>query len=740
VQTPTLITAEESIDESLLEVVSRHWGYDSLRPLQQKAMRAAMTGRDSLVVMPTGGGKSLCYQAPAVVKGGLTVVVSPLISLMKDQVDGLVACGVAASQINSSQSSVEQREVERDLISGRIQLLFVSPERLALSSCRQLLQKAGAHTFAIDEAHCISHWGHDFRPEYRQLRQLHTLFPDASVHAYTATATEKVRADIIEQLGLHDAEELVGSFDRPNLTYRIVPRRDQVAQIEEVIARHPKEAGIIYCIRRKDVDAIAEALGRRGHRVVAYHAGLSQDERKAAQEAFASEACDLVVATVAFGMGIDRSNVRFVLHTGMPKSIEHYQQETGRAGRDGLEAECILLYSGSDSALWRQIMEHASSEEAAPDFLNSAFRSLDQMQRYCGGSVCRHRALVTHFGQEYSGDNCGACDICLGDLEQIPDSATIAKKIISCVVRLRVPFGVSYLVSVLRGEKLEKIRQRNHDELSTFGLLKDHPKDELRDWIHQLITLGCLRQEGEQYPVVVMGPAARAVLRDELPVQLVRLKGANDRRKPAKQETSWEGVDRDLFEVLRRWRKEEADSRGVPPFVIFGDRTLRQLATVRPSSTARMRQIYGVGEAKLEEFGRPILELIAEYCQEKGVSADAEGTDDLRRSPSRTPMPARLSAQREAAIEAFRRGESIETAMQLSNRARATVTDYLAQYISEQRPASITRWVTDETYAEVAAAAGQCGTDRLKPIRDLLGERVSYDDIKLVLAHLEGDR
>ncbi|HVT02012.1 MAG TPA: DNA helicase RecQ [Thermoanaerobaculia bacterium] len=730
-----ILTSDASVDESLLEVVSRHWGYDSLRPLQQKAMRAAMSGRDSLVVLPTGGGKSLCYQAPALLKRGLTVVVSPLISLMKDQVDGLVACGVAAAQINSSQSSIDQRLVERDLVEGLIRLLFVSPERLALSSCRQLLQRAGAHTFAIDEAHCISHWGHDFRPEYRQLRQLHELFPDASVHAYTATATEKVRADIIEQLGLRNALELVGSFDRPNLTYRIVPRRDQVAQIEEVISRHPKEAGIIYCIRRKDVDAVAEALGRRGHRVAAYHAGLSQEERRLAQEAFATEACDLVVATVAFGMGIDRSNVRFVLHTGMPKSIEHYQQETGRAGRDGLEAECVLLYSGSDSALWRQIMEHASSEEATPEFLSSAFRSLDHMQRYCGGSVCRHRALVTYFGQEYDGDSCGACDICLGDLEEVPDAVIIAKKIISCVVRLRVPFGVSYLVSVLRGEKLEKIRQRNHDELSTFGLLKDHPKDELRDWIHQLITLGCLRQEGEQYPVIVMAAAARAVLRDELPVRLVRLKGANDRRKSGKQETSWEGVDRDLFDVLRRWRKQEADRRGVPPFVIFSDNTLRQLATVRPSSTLKMRRIYGVGEAKLEEFGRPVIELITSYCDEKRTTMDLEASLEPRRS-ARPSAPSRVSAQREVALDVFRRGESIEEAMRLTGRARSTVVEYLAQFITEQRPPSIAIWVPDDRYAEIAEAARQCGADRLKPIRDFLGERVSYDDIRLVLAHL----
>ncbi|MEA2463950.1 MAG: ATP-dependent helicase RecQ, partial [Acidobacteriota bacterium] len=371
-------------------------------------MLAALTGRDSLVVMPTGGGKSLCFQAPALLSDSVTVVVSPLISLMKDQVDGLLANGIVAAQMNSSQSSSDVKATERELFAKRLKLLFVSPERLAMPGFRDLLHRANVKTFAIDEAHCISHWGHDFRPEYRQLRMLRDEFPEASMHAYTATATPEVREDIARQLGLREPAVLVGDFDRPNLTYRVLPRQDESKQVIDVIERHRGEAGIIYCTRRKDVDALAEKLRKRGQNVVAYHAGLSQEERRDAQDKFSTEKCDLVVATVAFGMGIDRSNVRFVLHTAMPKSIEHYQQESGRAGRDGLEAECVLLYSGADFMTWKSMITDTATD---PEYVKSAIRHLNDIDRYCSGAACRHKALVEYFGQPFDSGPCNACDI-----------------------------------------------------------------------------------------------------------------------------------------------------------------------------------------------------------------------------------------------------------------------------------------------------------------------------------------
>ncbi|HKR65489.1 MAG TPA: DNA helicase RecQ [Thermoanaerobaculia bacterium] len=597
----------------LLDVIQKHWGYSTLRPLQEGAMLAALSARDSLVVMPTGGGKSLCYQAPAVLQESVTVVVSPLISLMKDQVDGLRECGVPAAQLNSSQQTAEQRAIERDLFAGNLKLLFVSPERLAMPSFRDLLRRAQVRTFAIDEAHCISHWGHDFRPEYRQLRAIREEFPEASMHAYTATATPQVRRDIAAQLGLRDVLELVGDFDRPNLTYRVLPRQDEAKQVLDVIDRHRGEAGIIYCTRRKDVDSLAEKLRKRGHDVVAYHAGLSQDERREAQDKFSNEKCDLVVATVAFGMGIDRSNVRFVLHTAMPKSIEHYQQESGRAGRDGLEAECVLLYSGADLMQWKSML---TNETTDPAHAESLVRHLNEMDRYCSGATCRHRALVEYFGQHGASTSCNACDICLGETEEVADALIVAQKILSCVYRVRESFGVSHVVGVLRGEDTDRIRARQHDQLSTFGLLKGHSRHDVREWVYQLVAQDFLVQTTDEYPVLRLGPRAREVMRGFAEVKLRQ--PAIRKRDPGvsiPRRTVYESdgtYDRALFDALRTWRREEAQERGVPPYIIFSDRTLRELARVRPETLYELRGVYGIGDAKLEAFGDAVVRVITE--------------------------------------------------------------------------------------------------------------------------------
>ena len=572
-------------------------------------MLASLDSRDSLVVMPTGGGKSLCYQAPAVLQDRVTVVVSPLISLMKDQVDSLIACGVPAAQMNSSLSPLELRAVEHEVMRGDVKLLFVSPERIALPRFRELLQRAHVQTFAIDEAHCISHWGHDFRPEYRQLRTLRDEFQDASLHAYTATATPEVRRDIAAQLGLRDPLVLVGDFDRPNLTYRVLPRHDEAKQVLDVIERHRGEAGIIYCIRRKDVDALAEKLRRRGHNAVAYHAGLTQEERREAQDAFANEKCDLVVATVAFGMGIDRSNVRFVLHTVMPKSVEHYQQESGRAGRDGLEAECVLLFSGADLMAWKSMLINETTDSEHAD---SLLRHLNHMDRYCSGASCRHRALVEYFGQKFTA-TCNACDICLGETEEVEDALVVAQKIVSCVYRVRESFGVAHVIGVLRGEDTEKIRDRGHDQLSTYGLLKGHTRQDVREWIYQLIAQGFLAQTDGEYPVLRLGERSREVLKGYADVKLrqpaVKKKDARSReRRPIFSDDG--PYDRNLFEALRVWRRGEAQERGVPPYVIFNDRTLRELARLRPASLYELRGIYGIGDAKLEAFGNAVVSVI----------------------------------------------------------------------------------------------------------------------------------
>ena len=572
-------------------------------------MTRMIEGRDTLVVMPTGGGKSLCYQAPAMVREGVTVVVSPLISLMKDQVDGLLACGVPAAQMNSSQSALELRALEKDLQEGRIRLLFVSPERLALRGFRQSLQGAGVTSFAIDEAHCISHWGHDFRPEYRQLRTLRESFPDAAVHAYTATATKQVRRDIIQQLALRDAAELVGGFDRPNLTYRVLPRVDELNQLVEVLERHRGEAGIVYCIRRRDVDSIAEQLRRRGYDALPYHAGLSQEERRKTQEAFTAERCDVVVATVAFGMGIDRSNVRFVVHMAMPKSIEHYQQETGRAGRDGLEAECVLFYSGADVVLWKSMVSRGGEDiDPDPKYVEAAGRHLNDIDRYCSGTTCRHRALVEYFGQTYAPIPCDACDVCLGEMQSVPDAVVVAQKILSCVYRLRQSFGAGHVISVLRGENIERIRERNHDQLTTYGIMRGHSRNELRDLVYQLVAQGYLRQTDDEYPVLHLTEESRAVMRGEAEVRLRQPVVPKKKDARPRRTYSLDGDhDAALFEALRKWRRSEAERRHVPPYVIFSDRTLREVARIQPTTLTELRGVYGIGDAKLEQFGEAVI-------------------------------------------------------------------------------------------------------------------------------------
>jgi len=594
--------------QQLINVVKRVWGYDALLPLQAEAMGAVLARRDSILVLPTGGGKSLCYQAPAAAMGKLAVVVSPLIALMKDQVDGLAAAGVPAAFLNSSLAPEERRAVEAGVAGGRYHLLYVAPERLVLDSCLALLRRAGVAFFAIDEAHCISQWGHDFRPEYRQLRVLRETFPDVAIHAFTATATPRVRTDIAVELLLRNPEVLVGSFDRPNLVYRVRQRTDRLAQILEALGRHRGEAGIIYCIRRAEVDQVCEALRKRDVRAVPYHAGLADGERKRYQDDFIKERADVVVATVAFGMGIDRSDVRYVIHAGMPKSIEHYQQEAGRAGRDGLPAECLLLYSGGDFGLWRSIL----MGEGLP--APGALAKLGEMYGYCQGATCRHRSLVEYFGQAYGLANCGACDICAGEVAAEGDAVVLAQKILSCVVRLGERFGADYVAEVLRGADTARIKAMRHDRLSTYGLLRDHRKAEIRSWIDQLEGQGCLAREEGEYPTLSVTERGRRVLHGEDDVRLLRTvagpargEGRRAGRREAADVMSREAVDGDLFEALRALRRAMAEERGIPPYLIFSDASLREMARERPTTEDAFLRIKGVGQHKLAELGPQFL-------------------------------------------------------------------------------------------------------------------------------------
>lgn len=596
-----------------MEVLERYWGYTSFRPLQEEAMRAILDDRDSLVVMPTGAGKSLCFQAPAIVRDGLAVVVSPLISLMKDQVDTLVGNGVAAACYHSALQPGVKSEVAAGIRDGRYTLLYVAPERLVGEGSDGFMNLVGRRPLsfvAVDEAHCISQWGHDFRPEYRQLAELRNRWPDISLHAYTATATGRVRRDIIEQMGLRDPVELVGSFDRPNLVYRVLPRSTLKKQLQDILARHTGQSGIVYCQSRKEVEALAAWLLEQKVRAVPYHAGLDDDVRHRNQDKFLNEDIDVVVATVAFGMGIDRSDVRFVIHAGAPQSLEHYQQESGRAGRDGLEAECVLIVSGADFLKWKVMLERNGELSDARKTL------LRDMERYASSVGCRHKRLVSYFGETWTKDDCGACDYCLGELEEMPDSVMLARKILSGVARVQQRFGILHVVNVLRGAETEAVISRGHSLLTVFGLLKDASIDEVRGYIEQLIAEGFLIQTEGEYPILMMTADGVALLKDPAAAPglvLARQRKVEKGKLPRRSKTeteSWSGVDKDLFEELRALRLRVARERGVPPYVIFHDTTLRELARLKPADLDALRHIYGVGEKKVQDLGDAVLDVI----------------------------------------------------------------------------------------------------------------------------------
>ena len=576
-------------------------------------MDAILEQRDSLLVLPTGGGKSLCFQAPALVRDGLAIVVSPLIALMKDQVDTLVGNGVPAACYHSALAPDEKARVASGLRDGAFRLLYVAPERLVgegRDGFASLVGRQPVSFVAVDEAHCISQWGHDFRPEYRQLPTLRERWPSVSFHAFTATATTRVRRDILSQLGLKSPIELVGSFDRPNLLYRVIARSALKKQIQDVMARHRGEAGIIYCQSRRDVDNLAEWLSDTGVRAVPYHAGLDDDTRHRNQDAFLNEEVDVVVATVAFGMGIDRSDVRFVIHAGAPQSLEHYQQESGRAGRDGLEAECVLIYSGADFLKWRMILEQNGE-------LSEERRALMRdIERYAASVGCRHKRLVGYFGETYTKADCGSCDYCLGELERVTDAVTVARKILSTVARVGQRFGAAHVTNVLRGSDNEQVTSRGHQSLSVFGLMPDATIDEVRGYIDQLVAGGLLRQTDDGYPVLKLTADGAALMKDPGVVPdfaLVRQRKPERDRVPRRSRTeaeSWDGVDRALFDRLRALRLRTARERGVPPYVIFHDTTLRELARLKPTSLDALRHVYGVGARKADDLGAAVLDEI----------------------------------------------------------------------------------------------------------------------------------
>lgn len=728
------------IPDRFYDLLREIWGFDSLRPSQIQAIGSILEGRDTLVVMPTGGGKSLCYQAPAIYREGMTIVVSPLIALMKDQVDSLKQVGINAIRIDSTLTVSEKRDAAEQIRSGKVRMLFVSPERLANPDFVRFLDGNQVHTIAIDEAHCVSQWGHDFRPEYRQLSSLRTSFPNAAMHGFTATATNKVRLDIIEQLGLRSPRVLVSSFDRPNLTYRVLPQLDLQDQIREVCERHRGSGGIVYCLRRKDVESVTDYLQRKGFSAVGYHAGMSHEERKLAQEAFLTEAVDVAVATVAFGMGIDRSNVRFVVHASIPKSIEHYQQETGRAGRDGLPAECVLFHSAGDAITLKKITEASLIEAGAREEIIHASRNqIEEMSRYCRTPVCRHKALVEYFGQSYANDSCAACDICLGDTDDVPDAKIVAQKILSCVYRVQERFGVNYVVEILLGAKTQIVLQRRHDKLSTYGLLKEIPKAQLRDWIYQLIGQGSLELEGTEYPILKLNANSKSILHGDAVPRLIRTVVATktrDRKQTATPSEALAHADQALFDKLKGVRRKLASEQKVPPFVIFADTVLLEMSAQRPSELDGMLAVSGIGTVKLNAYGRTFLEAIKQHCEATGLEMNVDWKKMLSSQSIESARSTRSVAAGTKSITypLLRDGRPLEEIAKKAEVTVGTVVSHLLDLMQEEPIASIDCWMPLEMQRRILQAASRVGREKLKPIFEDLGQSISYEQIRLMLS------
>ncbi len=710
----------------LLEVLKQHFGFDAFRPLQEEIIADALAGRDVVALLPTGGGKSLCFQLPAVVRSGLTVVVSPLIALMKDQVDALDVAGIPATFLNSSLDADDARSRLRGLREGRYRLLYVAPERLMTPGFLAALRGFDVRAIAVDEAHCISEWGHDFRPEYRRLADLREVFPGASIMALSATATEKVRADIAASLRLRDPRCYVASFNRPNLLYRVEAKSDAVGQLVALVRRRRGECGIVYAQSRKAATRLAERLVESGASAAAYHAGMDAAARARTQEAFARDEVPIICATVAFGMGINKPNVRFVVHHDLPKDIESYYQETGRAGRDGLPSECLLLFNPADAAK----QAHFIAEKPDPAERARARGKLAEVVHFAESSDCRRAALLSYFGEAREGGPCGGCDNCLSPRERY-DGTVAAQKLLSCVLRIRqksdLAVGLAHVAAVLVGADTEKIRRLAHTELSTYGIGKELGRAEWLAVGRELLRLGLLRQTDEGFPVLDVTPLGREALARRAPVLLTR---ASAPSVTAAAATAALPCDEALLDTLRKLRKALADARDVPAFVIFGDASLRQMAREYPTDAGAFRRINGVGDRKLAELGAAFMEAIAEHVAAHGRLR----WEELPAPPAPAGARKPLNDTGRESLRRLREGASVEAIAEGRGLVANTVWGHLAAAAEAGEEVALEGLVTTEQEARILAAFAEMGTGNLSGVLERLGAGFSYGQVRLVRA------
>ena len=701
-------------------ILKTTFGYDTFRPLQREVIGNVLARRDSLAIMPTGGGKSLCYQIPALLFDGLTVVVSPLIALMKDQVEQMRAAGVAAIFLNSTLSPEAYSENMDCIRRGQAKLLYVAPETLLSQRILSLLAEVQVDCLTIDEAHCISEWGHDFRPEYRQLADARRRWPSAVCLALTATATPRVRADILRSLGFTAANEFVASFNRDNLFIEVTPKRDGIAQLTRFLQRFKEQSGIIYCFSRRQVDELSNSLSQCGYAVLPYHAGLNNESRRCNQEAFIRDDVQIMVATIAFGMGINKPNVRFVVHYDLPKSIEGYYQEIGRSGRDGLPAHCLLLYKYGDAAKLKYFINQKQGDERS-----AAVQQLNAIVRYAEDERnCRRKPLLAYFGENFPAAQCGNCDNCNAESPVMEDITIPAQKFLSCVFRVGECFGAAHVTDVLLGSKNEKVLRFGHEMLSTYGIGNELSQ---KQWLHlarQLVQMDYLQQD-EEHRSLSLTETARTALksRDKIFGQLQEI--AERVRK--QENTSELEYDRDLFALLRAKRKELADADSVPPYIIFSDRTLVEMAAYYPQSRESLLEISGIGHVKLEKFGDMFLAVITPYCQQHNLPE--------RDRKTARKVASTLGTRTKLIGEAYNKGASLAHLMEQHQVKVATIIDHLTKYALagnklQNREDFLPLTASLEEQQAALSAFEELGAEYLKPVFEKLNERVSYDDLR----------
>ncbi len=710
------------------EILKHQFGYDSFRMNQEQAIEAVLNKRDCVILMPTGGGKSLCYQIPALMLDGLTVVVSPLIALMKDQVDALKNNGIEAAFLNSTQTSREQTEVFQAVRSGRLKMLYVAPERLLQSGEQfiDFLKSVNVSLFAIDEAHCISSWGHDFRPEYIQLGKLKRYFPETPVIALTATADKLVRKDIFERLSIRNAQLFISSFNRPNIHYRVEPKRNSYAQLLDYLETRRDESGIIYCLSRNSVDSMAADLRDEGFSALPYHAGLDKETRDKNQEFFLKDEVKIIVATIAFGMGIDKSNVRFVVHFDLPKNVESYYQETGRAGRDGLESEALLFFSWADVNKLKGFAEVEGNRSQTDIML----KKLNQMGEFGDLKICRRKFLLNYFSENLAED-CGNCDNCNKEFEKF-DGTIIAQKALSAVYRTEQRFGLSYLIDFLRGSQSKTIRDE-HKNLKTYGVGADISKNNWFDYFKDLIAQGYLKQTEGQYPTIVLTEKSMDVLRGNVSIELFKVTVKEDKKSSLVSKVSHDYF-KDLFDELKQLRTSFARDENVPPYVVFSDATLIEMATFLPQTSEEILKISGVGDLKAEKYGTDFLFEIKKYCRANKLSSRIDLKSPKRETKKRTKRDANGDNTYKISLKLFRSGFSIDEIARTRDLAKSTIETHLLRFIPTGE-IKLEELVPEEKIENIRQAIIELNAENgIGQIKEFLGEDYSYGEIRAVIA------